>query len=105
VALGVGAAAAGAGIWLGVASHNNENALQAGYNPARNSYQGFRSQAATGQSQATWANVSFAVAGAGLLTWGILTWVASSAPASSSQASLGVGAGPQGATLSLSGSF
>jgi PEGA domain len=104
VALGVGAAAAGAGILLGVASHNNETQLQAGYNPARNSYQGFRSQALTGQSQATWANVCFAVAGAGLVTWGIFTWVASTSPAEG-HASLGVGASPQGATLSLSGSF
>jgi hypothetical protein len=105
VALGVGLAAAGAGTWLAVASHNNENELTAGYNPARNSYQGFRSQALTGQSQATWANVCFAVAGAGVVTWGILSWIASSAPASAPHASLGVGASPQGASLSLTGSF
>jgi PEGA domain len=105
VALGAGIAAAGAGTWLAVASHNNENELLAGYNPARNSYQGFRSQAVSGQNQATWANVCFGIAGAGLITWGILTWVASSAPPSAPHASLGVGAGPQGATVSLSGSF
>jgi hypothetical protein len=105
VALGVGIAAAGAGTWLAVASHNNENELLSGYNPARNSYQGFRSQAVTGQNQATWANVCFAVAGAGVVTWGILTWIASSAPASAAHASLGVAASPQGGYLSLSGSF
>jgi hypothetical protein len=105
VALGAGLAAAGAGTWLAVASHNNQNELSAGYNPARNSYQGFRSQAVTGQNQATWANVCFGIAGAGLVTFGILTWVSSSAPASAPHASLGVGASPQGASLSLSGSF
>jgi len=105
VALGVGVAAAGAGTWLAVASHNNENELLAGYNPARNSYQGFRSQAVTGQNQATWANVCFAVAGAGVVTWGILTWIASTAPPSETHASLGVGASPKGGYLSLSGSF
>lgn len=105
VVLGVGIAAAGAGTWLAVASHNNQNELLSGYNPARNSYQGFRSQAVTGQNQATWANVCFGIAGAGLVTFGILTWVASSAPTSAPHASLGVGASPQGATFSLSGSF
>jgi PEGA domain len=105
VALGVGVAAAGAGTWLAVASHNNENELLSGYNPARNSYQGFRSQAVTGQNQATWANVCFAVAGAGALTWAVLTWIASTAPPSEAHASLGVGAGPKGGYLSLSGSF
>lgn len=105
VALGAGVVAAGAGTWLAVASNNNKNELLAGYNPSRDSYQGFRSQAVTGQNQATWANVCFAVAGAGLVTWGILTWIASSAPPSAPHASLGVGASPQGATLSLSGSF
>jgi PEGA domain len=104
VALGVGLAAAGTGAWLAVASHNNQNELLAGYNPARNSYQGFRSQAVTGQHQATWANVCFGVAGAGLLTFGALTWISSSSPAEA-HASVGVGAGPQGVSLSLSGSF
>ena len=69
VALGVGLAAGAAGGWLAVAAHNNQNQLLAGYDPARNSYQGFRSQAVTGQNQATWANVCFGIAGAGLLTW------------------------------------
>ncbi len=105
VALGVGVAAAGAGTWLAVASHNNQNELLSGYNPARNSYQGFRSQAVTGQNQATWANVCFAVAGAGVVTWGILTWIASTAPPSDAHASLGVGATAKGGYLSLSGSF
>jgi len=104
VALGAGLAAGGVGAWLAVSAHNNQNELLAGYNPARNSYQGFRSQALAGQNQATWANVCFGIAGAGLLTWGVLTWIASSAPAES-HASLGVGLGPQGATVSLSGSF
>jgi hypothetical protein len=105
VALGVGLAAAGVGTGLAVASHNNENELMAGYNASRNSYQGFRSQAVTGQSQATWANLCFAIAGAGVVTWGILTWITSASPASAPHASLGVGASPQGASLSLSGSF
>jgi hypothetical protein len=104
VALGVGLAAGAAGGWLAVAAHNNQNQLLAGYNPARNSYQGFRSQAVTGQNQATWANVCFGIAGAGLLTWGVLTWIASSAPAEP-HATLGLGVGPQGATVSVSGSF
>ena len=105
VALGAGIAAAGAGTWLAVASHNNQNELLAGYNPARNSYQGFRSQAISGQNQATWANVCFGIAGAGLVTFGILTWIASSAPPSAPHASLGVGVTPQGGSLSLAGSF
>ncbi len=104
VALGGGLAAAGAGAFLAVASHNNQSQLLAGYNPARNSYQGFRSQAVTGEHQATWANVCFGIAGAGLVTFGILTWISSSAPAEA-HASLGVGAGPQGGSVSLSGSF
>ncbi len=104
VAFGVGLAAAGTGAFLAVASHNSKDELLAGYNPARNSYQGFRSQAVTGQHQATWANVCFGVAGAGLVTFGILTWISSNSP-SEAHASLGVGAGPQGASVSLSGSF
>jgi PEGA domain len=104
VALGAAVAAGGAGAFLAVASHNNETELLAGYNPARNSYQGFRSQAVTGQHQALWANVCFGIAGAGLLTFGALTWITSASPAAP-RASLGVGAGPQGAVLSLSGSF
>jgi len=104
VALGAGLAAGGAGVWLAVAAHNTQDELLAGYNPARNSYQGFRSQAVMGQNQATWANVCFGIAGAGLLTWGVLTWIASSAPAEP-HASLGVGVGRQGATVSVSGSF
>jgi hypothetical protein len=103
VALGVGVAAAGAGTWLAVASHDNQTQLQAGYDPARNSYQGFRSQAVTGQNQATWANVCFGVAGAGLVTWGILTWIASSAPPSGPHAAVGVG--PQGVSVAVSGTF
>jgi hypothetical protein len=105
VALGVGAAAAGAGAWLAVASQDNQNQLLAGYNPSRNSYQGFRSQAVTGQNQATWANVCFGIAGAGLLTWGILTWIASSAPATPAGPHASVGVGPQGASVAVSGSF
>jgi PEGA domain len=104
VVLGASLAAAGGGAFLAVAAHNNENELNAGFNPARNSYQGFRSQAVTGQRQATWANVCFGVAGAGLVTFGILTWISSTAPVST-QATLGVGVTPQGGALSLSGSF
>jgi len=104
VALGVGVAAAGTGVALGIAAQNNQNQLLAGYNPARNSYQGFRSQAVTGQNQATWANVCFGIAGAGLLTWGILTWIASSAPAEPTP-TVGVGVGAHGASLSVAGSF
>jgi hypothetical protein len=104
VVLGAAVAAGGAGAFLAVASHNNETELLAGYNPARKSYQGFRSQAVTGQHQALWANVCFGIAGAGLLTFGALTWITSASPAAPS-ASLGVGAGPQGVALSLSGRF
>jgi hypothetical protein len=102
VALGVGVTAAAAGTWLAVASHDNQTQLQAGYNPARDSYQGFRSQAVTGQNQATWANVCFGIAGAGLVTWGVLTWIASTSPASP-HASIGVG--PQGASVAIAGTF
>jgi len=104
VALGVGLAAGTAGAVLAVSAHNNENQLLAGYNPVRDSYQGFRSQAVTGQNQATWANVCFGIAGAGLLTWGVLTWIASSAPAEP-RASVGVGVGAHGATVSVAGRF
>jgi hypothetical protein len=104
VTLGATVAVAGAGAFLAVAAHNNQTELLSGYNPARNSYQGFRSQALTGQHQALWANVCFGIAGAGLITFGALTWIASASPGAPS-ASLGVGAGPQGAALSLSGSF
>jgi hypothetical protein len=104
VALGVGLAAAGAGAFLAVTAHNNDSQLLAGYNPARNSYQGFRSQAVTGQHQATWANVCFGIAGAGLVTFGALTWI-SSASSAAPRASVGIGAGPQGAAVALSGSF
>ncbi|HXX30534.1 MAG TPA: PEGA domain-containing protein [Myxococcaceae bacterium] len=103
VALGVGVGAAVAGTWLAVASNNTANDLQAGYNPARNTYQGSYSQAVSGQNQATWANVCFGIAGAGLLTWGILTWIASSAPAEAPRAAVGVG--PKGVSLAVSGSF
>ncbi len=104
VALGVGVAAGAAGTVLAVAAQNNQNQLLAGYNPAHNTYQGFRSQALTGQNQATWANVCFGIAGAGLVTWGVLSWIASSAPAES-HTSVGVGVGAHGAALSLTGSF
>ena len=105
VALGVGAGAAVAGTWLAIASHNTENDLQAGYNPARNTYQGSYSQAVSGQNQATWANVCFGIAGAGLVTWGILTWIASSAPAEPAAPHASVGMGPKGVSLAVSGSF
>jgi hypothetical protein len=105
VALGVGAAAAGVGTWLAVASQDNQNQLLAGYNPSRNSYQGFRSQAVTGQNQATWANVCFGIAGAGLVTWGVLTWIASSAPATPPGPQASIGVGPHGASVALSGRF
>lgn len=103
VALGVGVAAAGAGTWLAVASHDNQTQLQAGYDPARNSYQGFRSQAVTGQNQATWANVCFGIAGAGLITWGVLTWIASTTPSGPAppQASVGIGPG----SVTVAGTF
>lgn len=104
VALGLGVAAGGVGTWLAIQAHNNQNELLAGYNPANNTYQGFRSQALAGQNQATWANVCFGIASAGLLTWGVLTLIASSAPAEP-HASLGVVAGPQGAMASVTGSF
>ncbi|MGO8969255.1 MAG: PEGA domain-containing protein [Myxococcaceae bacterium] len=104
VALGVGVAAGAAGAVLAVSAHDNQDQLLAGYNPAHNTYQGFRSQALSGQNQATWANVCFGIAGAGLITWGVLTWIASSAPAES-HTSVGVGVGTHGATLSVAGSF
>ena len=104
VALGVGVAAGTAGVVLGVSAQNSQNQLLAGYNPVRNSYQGTHAQAVTGQSEATWANVCFGIAGAGLLTWGVLTWIASGAPAEAGP-SVGVGIGAHGATLSVAGSF
>lgn len=72
VALGVTVVAAGATLYFGLTEQAQERKLLGGFNAATGSYAGTRQDALATQQSALFANISLAVAGAGLVTTVVL---------------------------------
>jgi hypothetical protein len=94
LAAGVGVAAAGTGVALGLSARSIENNLRSGHDPALDTYAGSRSDAQLGRRNAHLANALYALAGASLLTGSVLIYFSNrSGTGSSAQLEASVGAG------------